>query len=923
MAVLTLLAASFLSFSAQAPDIDVPYRKFVLDNGLELIVHEDHSDPVVAVYVYYHVGSAREERGRSGFAHLFEHMLFQGSQNIGDDQHFKLVSEAGGTLNGTTNTDRTNYYEVLPSNQLERALWLESDRMGYLLPAMTQAKLDNQRDVVKNERRQNYENRPYGQSEGMIAAALFPPDHPYSWLTIGSHEDLTAASLDDVKGFFRRWYGPNNATLAIAGDVDTANVVALVEKYFGPLPRGPEVDMPAPRPAQLAESKRLVMEDKVKLAQLSFTFPGVEKGHPDAPALQFLASIIASNKSAILDRALTIDESLASRVDASSQSDELAGVFTIEMRANPGTTLDTLESKMTNALSRLAETGIDPDQLERVKTRYEAGFMRRLETVANRASLLADNNTFSKDPARYQESFKMQLAVTPEDVRRVLVKYVLNRPAVVLSVVPEGKRNMAAAETGPATKTVASEVTATLDRTKQPASAKEPAFKAPMVWHATLDNGVRVVGTPYKELPMTTLSLSVPGGRLYESMATLGLSSLTADLMDEGTRTLSTVELSEALDRLGANLSVSSNDDEISLRLSCLDEHLADAVKLLGDVLLQPRFAEADFKRIHKERLVALSTRADQIRTIAGDVYSRLLWGDCIEGMPSSGTRETVEKLTLADIQKFHAEHVVPTGARLSFVGNLDAAGVQKLLAPITSAWKAKSATAVARPAAATAPKIASTKLYLVDKPGAAQSEIRIGNVGVSSKDPNYYPLSVLNMPLGGQFSSRVNLNLREDKGYTYGARTGFDGGLEPGAFTASAGVKTDVTKESVVEFMKELAKIRDGVTDEELKFTKESMRQSALRQYESTMALAMMLDAIGKYGYPDDYAAKRLAELAGMSSNTLKDLAQRFVNPGAMVLLVVGDKAKIGRGLAELGYGEPIELDVEGKPMKAVAGSY
>jgi zinc protease len=368
---------------------------------------------------------------------------------------------------------------------------------------------------------------------------------------------------------------------------------------------------------------------------------------------------------------------------------------------------------------------------------------------------------------------------------------------------------------------------------------------------------------------------------------------------------------------------VGSNEDEISLRLTSLDSHLADAVKLLGDVLLQPRFADEDFKRIHKERLVALSTRADQIRTIAGDAYNRLLWGDCVAGMPSAGTRETVEKLTLADVKKFHAEHVVPNGARLSYVGRLDAAGVQKLFAPITSAWKVAATAAAPRPARASAPTIVGTKLYLVDKPGAAQSEIRIGKISVSTRDPEYYPLTVLNMPLGGQFSSRVNLNLREDKGYTYGARTGFEGGLEPGAFTASAGVKTDVTKESVVEFMKELKKVRDGVTDEELAFTKDSMRQSAIRQYESTNALAGMLDNIGKYGFPDDYAARRLAELASLSSATLKDLAQRHIDPGAMVLLVVGDKAKIGRSLAELGYGEPIELDVEGKPLKAVAGSY
>jgi zinc protease len=423
----------------------IPFRKFVLDNGLELVVHEDHSDPVVAVYVYYHVGSAREEKGRSGFAHLFEHMLFQGSEHVGDDQHFKLVQGAGGTLNGSTTSDRTNYFEVLPSNQLELALWLESDRMGFLLPAMTQAKLDNQRDVVKNERRQNYENRPYGQSEGVIEAALYPPDHPYSWLTIGSQEDLSAASLDDVKGFFRRWYGPNNATLAIGGDVKTDEVVALVKKYFGSLPRGPEVETPKPRPTSLAAEKRLVMEDRVKLPELSLTWPSVPAHASDEAALDVLAAILAANNSAILDKAFKIDAQLASEVRASNRSRELAGEFSITLRPNPGVTLDTLEEKTRALLAKLSKDGVDPKQLERVKSRYEAGAIRRLETVGQRTATLADSNTFTKNPGYFDEEVRRRLAVTPDDVRAVLDRYVLGKPAVVLSVVPEGKSALAAA----------------------------------------------------------------------------------------------------------------------------------------------------------------------------------------------------------------------------------------------------------------------------------------------------------------------------------------------------------------------------------------------------------------------------------------------------------------------------------------------
>jgi zinc protease len=915
----------------------IPFKKFTFDNGLELVVSEDHSNPVVAVYVYYHVGSAREVPGRSGFAHLFEHMLFQGSEHVGDDQHFKLVQAAGGTLNGSTTSDRTNYFEVLPANQLELALWLESDRMGFLLPAMTQAKLDNQRDVVKNERRQNYENRPYGQAEGVIAAALYPPGHPYSWLTIGSQEDLTAASLDDVKGFFRRWYGPNNATLAVGGDVKTDEVVALVKKYFGSLPRGPAVDMPTPRPTKLTAEKRLVMEDKVKLPELSFTWPTVPAHASDEAALDLLASVLAANNSAILDKAMKIDQQLASEVSANHRTHDLAGEFTITVRANADTTLDTLEAKTRALLEKLAKDGVDADQLERVKTRYETGTVRRQETVGQRTSTLANSNVFTKDPGYLDEEIRRHLAVTPAEVKSVLERYVLGKPAVVLSVVPDGKKQMAAARSSadgkdlpaaveyawkdprdkkiePAPASLVSGAGPAIDRTKQPAPGPAIAFHAPKVWHAKLPDGVDVVGSPYAGIPMTTLTLSVPAGRLRESMDTLGLSSMTAELLQQGTRSKTATAFLEALDRIGATLNVAADEEEIAFTLSCLDKHVGEAVNLLSEVILHPRFSDEDFQRVRKERLVSIDRRGDQIRVVAGNAYRRLLWGDAVAGMPTEGTHATVEKLSADAVRGYWKSHGVPDGARLVYVGGAGAEAVQKLFAPLAADWKASFTSA---PVAAPTPRpIEGTKLYLVDKPGAAQSEIRIGHASVAATDPDYYPLTVLNYPLGGLFSSRINMNLREDKGYTYGARSAVEGGRLGGMFTASAGVKTDVTEESVVEFMKELRKIDDGITDAELAFTKDSISQNATRQSESMRDLALILDNISRYGWPDDYTERRLKELAGLTLDDMKQQAVKHVHPDAMVVLVVGDKKRIAEKLPQAGLGAPIELDVDGVPI-------
>jgi zinc protease len=915
-----LLALAAVSARSESDPMTIEFEKHVLDNGLRVILHEDRSDPVVAVFLYYHVGSSREEPGRSGFAHLFEHMLFQGSENVGDDQHFKLVQEAGGTLNGSTNQDRTNYFETLPSNQLELALWLESDRMGFLLPAMTQAKLDNQREVVKNERRQSYENRPYGMVYETLLANLYPPDHPYSWPTIGSMADLEAATLEDVSSFFRRWYGPNNATLAIGGDIDPAEALQLVERYFGSIPRGPEVSEPVPRPAPLEAPRRVVIEDRVALPQLTLAWPTVAEWHADEPALALLMDVLSGNKAAVLDRALMIDEELASHVTGSHAAGELAGAFTINVRPAEGVGLDVLERRVKELVAEVGAKGVDPETLERWKVRREGAIVRGLETVAARTATLAEYDCFRGDPGLLAADMARHRAVTPEDVRAAAMRYLVGHPHVALSVVPTGKTELAASgrDAGVAERGDAP------DRSLAPEAGPRPEFRSPAVWHARLGNGVPVNGTPYGKIPLTRIAISVPAGRRMESLEHLGLATLTAEMLEEGTRRLSSTELVEELDGLGATLSVSADDDEISISASALNEHVPRLIGLIEEVLFEPRFAQEDFERLRRQRLVHIDTREDRIREIASDVYDALIFGDdSVLGHPASGTRASVERITLEDVRRFWTDHRGPAEARVSFVGSLPPADVVELLGGLSARWEDARPDTVAasferEDALAAAPAMPSgVRVYLVDKPGAQQSELRIGHPGVSNRDEDYYPLQALNYVLGGSFSSRINLNLREDKGYTYGARSGFAGGLVPGPFTVSAAVHTAVTADAVREALKELRAIQEGVTAEELEFARKALVQALGRTFESTGARLGLLESIGKFGYPDDYPEERLRWLESASAEDLRALAREHLHPETLVVLVVGDRAEVREGLVGLDLGEVQELDPHGARLE------
>jgi zinc protease len=521
---------------------------------------------------------------------------------------------------------------------------------------------------------------------------------------------------------------------------------------------------------------------------------------------------------------------------------------------------------------------------------------------------------FFGDPLHVKTRLARTLGVKPEDVQRVLRTYIVARPAVIVSTVPKGRVDLAAS--GRTREQVTAE--GAIERAKQPGASERPTFQSPAVWHARLENGVEAIGSRFDELPLSRFQISVPAGHLRESMEDLGLSSLTAAMLQEGTKELSNTELQDAFDALGATFSVFSSDDEISISVSTLDKHLPQAVALVQDVLLEPRFAPQDFARVQKEALTDLAVRGDNIRAIAGDAWSALMYGaDTVAGQPGAGTEQTVAKLGIDDVQAFWKAHAQPNGARLCYVGALDAQGVTKLFAPLTSAWR--GAQGAVAEASFKDPEMRfpeKTAIYVVDKPGAAQSEIRIGHPGVSAVNPVAWDLSILNYPLGGSFTSRINLNLREDKGYTYGARSSFDAGLHPAPFTASAGVRTDVTAESVVEFLKELRGITTGVRDDELAFARQSIAQSMNRQFESTGALLAFVDQISQLGYPDDFPTRRLARIDAITKEELDRLAQEYIQPDRMAVLVVGDKEKVLPGLTKLGY-DVIELDRFGRPLE------
>lgn len=914
------------SVSKQGDELVIPFKKYELDNGLTVVLHPDNSDPLVHVDITYHVGSGREEVGKSGFAHFFEHMMFQGSENVADEQHFSLITESGGTLNGSTNTDRTNYYETVPSNQLERMLWLESDRMGFFLDAVTTEKFENQRETVKNERGQNYDNRPYGLLRERVNEAMFPEGHPYSWLTIGYIEDLNRADLNDLKKFFLRWYGPNNATLTIGGDMDEAQTLAWVKKYFGGIPRGPEVEDPEYTEVTLPEDRYISMEDNVSLPLMYMSFPTVRANHPDEAPLDVLMSILGSGKTSLLYKNM-VKNGKAVQAQAGHGCQELSCQFTLFGLPTPGTSLAELEKIARDSLLEFENRGgAEDDDIERVKAGIVSGMIYGLESVSGKVSQLAAYQTYRNDPNGIGDDVTRYENVSKDDVMRVYKKYIKNQHAVIMSIVPKGQgdkiikpdtwqRYERAIPDSAAPKELALRPgTSDFDRSVIPASGKNPSVSVPDIYRTKTNNGINVLGSVNEEVPTTTIRLRIPAGQTREHTSKLGLASLTAAMMGEATLKSSAEDLSNQLQKLGSQVSFGAGDKFTTVNIRSLTKNLDQTLAIAVEKLTQPKFDQADFNRLQKQQIEGLKNAKKNAGVTATNAFNKLLFGDNNSfAYANNGLVATVNQLTLEDVKAFYNEHYGPAQAELIVVSNLGNKQVKAAMSGL-EVWQGKSTSA---PDIQSFPELAAGTLYFIDKPEAAQSEIRIGKRALNyDATGEYYRADLMNYNLGGAFNSRINLNLREDKGYTYGARSFFYGNEFRGAYRAQAGVRADTTADSIVQFRNEITQFADeGMTDQELQFVKSAIGQRDARSFETPRQKLGFLSEIMTYDLDKSFKDQQNEILAKISKEELNTLATKHLKLDEMITVVVGDKAKILNDLKPL-FDKIVELDAEGNPL-------
>ncbi|WP_237060279.1 M16 family metallopeptidase [Microbulbifer sediminum] len=919
------------TFDGEGSEIAIPYSKYKLANGLTVVLHEDDSDPLVHVDVTYHVGSNREDPGRSGFAHFFEHMMFQGSVNVGDEEHFRIIQEAGGTLNGSTNTDRTNYYETVPANQLETVLWLESDRMGVFLDAVTEEKFEVQRETVKNERGQRVDNRPYGRALETMYAATYPDGHPYSWPVIGWMEDLERADLNDLKRFFLRWYGPNNAVLTIGGDIDKAQTLKWVNKYFGPIPAGPEVEDLPEQPATLESDRYVTLEDNIHLPALAMMIPTVHRGHADEPALDAAAAILGQGQDSMLYQRL-VQTGRAVQASVSHSCKELACEMWFIVIQNPasGESLAEMEQAVRETLTEFAERGVTEDDLVKFKAGYESGRVFGLQSVAGKVSTLAEFETFTGSPKGIDEEIQAYRAVETGDVTRVFDQYIADKPAVLLSVVPNGKTDLAAAPQNHEWKRSIPEsygdddealalrpVKDSFDRSVQPSPGVNPQVELPSIWDTRLENGVRLLAVENTETPTVTVQAVFDVGQRDEPRGKAGLTSMMASLMGEATTERSAAEFAEAMKRLGANISVNAGKYETTVTLSVLAKHLDKAMPLMMERILKPAFTGEDFARVKQQTIEGLQQARKTPQGLATRALGAVMRGpEHPLSYPTGGLPSTVAAITQEDIKGYYQAH---------FPTHLGGVMVSSSL-PQEATLKAMDGLAQLEVAQATRPAIAfqmpeaeGRTVYMVNKEGAAQSSLRASQHALPYDALGDYYLAYLgNFPLGGNFNSRINLNLREDKGYTYGARTYLVGEPQDGLYLFSSEVKKEATADALNEVLSELATYdKEGMTETEFNYMRSAIGQQEALNYETPGDKLGLLNRILRYDLPLDYRSQQNAILQETDRKTLNKVITGVLEPENLSIVVVGDSASIREDIEALGM-PIVELDEDGYVKEA-----
>ena len=899
-------------------DSNISYKKYQLANGLTIILHEDKSDPLVHVDVTYHVGSARENIGKSGFAHLFEHMMFQGSKHVADEQHFKVVSEAGGSLNGTTNSDRTNYYETVPSNQLEKVLWLEADRMGFLLPALTDKKFEIQRETVKNERAQRVDNQPYGRMSERFSQAFYPKGHPYSWPVIGWPKDLDNAQVEDVRQFFKRWYGPNNATLTIGGNFNEQDALKWVDKYFASIPRGPDVKNAPKTLVTLDKTRYISMEDNIHLPLIRIGYPTVYARHEDEPALDLLSQILGEGKTSLIYKNL-VKNGYAVQAGVTHPCQELSCQMFIYALANPNkpTNLADVKKQIDKSIAEFEKRGVTDADLEKAKIQFKADTIFGLQSVSGKVSTLAANQTFFGTPDLINDDLKRYAKVTKEDVMRVYRKYIKNKPSVVMSIVPYGKGNLIAHKDNfkPELAVVAdvsikaipqtqpqAEIKDNFDRAIMPKAGTAPVLSVPELWQGKLTNGIDVIGTKSDETPTVELLIYLNGGHRLEAVNQAGLAKLTANMLNESSIKRSSEDLTQALEMLGSQVVFGASANQSYIKLSSLTANLDQTLKIVEEKLFTPALNEADFKRLKEQQLQNLYHQQSESSYLAQTAFIKLIYGaDNSAGISSEGTIKTVSKLTLDDVKDFYRKQYRAGNAQIVAVSNLNE---QQMLASLSglSHWQGRASLI---PALEPLPKIHQKTIYLVNKTDAPQSVIMMGKRAMPfDATGEYFKAELMNYPFGGAFNSRINLNLREDKGYTYGARSYFTGDKELGSFVISTSVRQNVTEKAIKELIKEVTQFHDqGMTPKELDFMKNSISQGKALDYETPFQKAGFIRAIQRYRLDKNYTQKQSQLIDSININELNQLAKEQINLNKMVILIVGDKDKIEPSLKTLGY--------------------
>lgn len=905
----------------------IPAQTFELDNGLRVIFHIDRSDPVTAVVLAARVGSAREEPGRTGFAHLFEHLFFLDSENLGPGGLDAMSARIGGSgANGSTSFDLTDYLQTVPNDALEKMIWAEADKLGFFINTVTEAVLAKEKQVVKNEKRQSVDNAPYGHTWGVILENLYPDDHPYSWPVIGSLADLDAATLEDVRTFYRRWYTPNNTTLVIAGDFDPDQARAWIQRYFGEIPRGPEAATPQPRPAVLSETRRLMHEDRfATLPQLTLTWPTVERGHPDEAALDVLVTLLTDGKEAPLNAVLVDEAKLTATVVGFNRNDQIAGSTSLQVTAFEGVDLDAVRAALDEGLARFENQGADSAALERVKTMAEASFYGQLGSVLGKGSALARNDLYGTTPDRDLSALQ---AVTAEDVARVYRTWIKQRPHVATSFTPRGRTELALegsivaavveepivqgaeAAVDPRAETAAyARTPSTIDRSIEPPYGQPAVVASPTLWTASLPNGLAVSGIESHETPLAQFELSIDGGRLFDDPAQPGAANLLARMMDRGTRHRTPAELENAFKSLGAVISVSADDERFLISGRTLSRNLAATLALVEEMLLEPRWDPAELELAKAATIARIQALRAQPAAIAGRAYNLIAYGpDHILSRGPLGTESSVAALSMETLRAYLENNLTPANARFRLVGAVDQIAATQALSSLGQNWTRRQVDVPTWPAPIPPP---GSRLYFHDMPNASQSVLVFGHPALTRADPDFYPANVANYILGGGgFASRLTQQMREGAGYTYGVRSGFSGGGDFGHFQLSSAVRANVTLEAAAMARDIMQNYGPTFTEADLAVTRSALSKSRARAFETAGAKLNVLQAIGDFGLPASYLDREAQIIDQLTVEQVQALVARHLRTDGMIYIVVGDAATQAQRLEALGYGPVVMIN-------------